>query len=356
MNLDHLDELLDADLLGDLSQEQAAQLQGALKTDPAARSRFVRSIFIETGLHHLARREPASLAPRPERTPAAGACRRRTPGGIVRLRRLALAAVVLVAIGAVAVFHFARQDSRTFARVASGNVLVDGQSRDRIPEGSTLSVPGPAPAVIHLSDGTHATLDPATQLTLRGRVDSTRQVLHLTAGGGQFQVPNGGGQFRIDTPAGSVTVLGTEFTAMLRSPRSLFLSVAAGTVRFDGEGKTVTLSTGQSRTFGPEPDTNRPDSALAAEEKGKPRVMDGWLHSVDLKAGSFVLRGKNESQTTFRIGVKTGERRDDCLLLLDGKLANLETAFKPGRKAAVTYVKVGDDLGASKLEVTSAAK
>ena len=97
-------------------------------------------------------------------------------------------------------------------------------------------------------------------------------------------------------------------------------------------------------------------SALAAEEKGKPRVMDGWLHSVDLKAGSFVLRGKNESQTTFRIGVKTGEKRDDCLLLLDGKMANLETAFKPGRKATVTYVKVGDDLGASKLEVTSAAK
>ena len=260
MNLDHFDELLDAYLLGDLSPEQAAQLQEALQTDPAAHSRFVQSIFIETGLHHLARREPASLAPRPQRTPAADAHRHRTPGSIVRLRRLALAAVVLVAIGAIAVFYFARQDSRTLARVASGNVLVDGQSRDRIPEGAALSVPGPAPAVIHLSDGSLATLDPATQLTLRGRVDSTRQVLHLTAGGGQFQVPYGGGQFRIDTPAGSVTVLGTEFTAVLRSPRSLFLSVAAGTVRFDGEGKTFTLSTGQSRTFGPEPDTSRPDT------------------------------------------------------------------------------------------------
>ncbi len=261
MNLDHFDELLDAYLLGELSQEQAAQLQEALQTDPAARSRFVQSIFIETGLHHLARSEPASLAPRPQRTPAAGARRHMTPGGIVRLRRLAVAAVVLVAIGAIAVFYFARQDSSTLARVASGNVLVDGQSRDRIPEGSTLSVTGPAPAVIHLSDGSLATLDPATQLTLRGRVDSTRQVLHLTAGGGQFQVPYGGGQFRIDTPAGSVTVLGTEFTAVLRSPRSLFLSVAAGTVRFDGEGKTFTLSTGQSRTFGPEPDTAAPQRA-----------------------------------------------------------------------------------------------
>ena len=97
-------------------------------------------------------------------------------------------------------------------------------------------------------------------------------------------------------------------------------------------------------------------NALGAEEKGKAQVMDGWLDSVDLKAGTFVLHGKRESQTTFRIGVKTGERRADCLLLLDGKMANPETAFKPGRKATVTYVKVGDDLGASKIEVTSAAK
>ena len=97
-------------------------------------------------------------------------------------------------------------------------------------------------------------------------------------------------------------------------------------------------------------------NALAAEEKGKAQVMDGWLHSVDLKAGTFVLRGKRESQTTFRIGVKTGERRADCLLLLDGKMANPETAIKPGRKATVTYVKVGDDLGAAKLEVMSASE
>ena len=96
-------------------------------------------------------------------------------------------------------------------------------------------------------------------------------------------------------------------------------------------------------------------NALAGEGKVNPLVMDGLIHSVDLKAGSFVLRGKKESQTTFRVGVKTGERRTDCLLLLDGKMANPETAIKPGRKATVTYVKVGDDLGASKLEITSAA-
>ena len=90
--------------------------------------------------------------------------------------------------------------------------------------------------------------------------------------------------------------------------------------------------------------------------KVKSQVMEGYIHSADLKAGTFVIGGRNESQTTFRVGVKTGEKRADCLLLLDGKMAKPETAIKPGRKATVTYVKVGDDLGASKLEITSEAK
>ena len=149
---------------------------------------------------------------------------------------------------------------------------------------------------------------------------------------------------------GGIVGMATAMALLRRAPRTLFLSVAAGTVRVDGGGKTLTLNAGNSRTFGAEPD--RPPPGVAADAQ----VMDGYLHSVDLKAGSFVLGGKNESQTTFRFGVKTGERRADCLLLLDGKTANPATALKPGRKATVTYVKVGDDLGASKLEVMSAAK
>jgi len=350
MNLDHFDELLDAYLLGELSAEQSAQLQEALQTDSAARRRFVQSIFIEAHLHRLARSETASLAPQQELPPEASLRRRMSPRGIVRLRRAAMAAVVLVAAGAIAIFYFAGQGSSPLARVASGNVLVDGQPGDRIAAGSTLSVPGPAPAVIDLSDGSRATLDPATQLTLRGRVDSTRQVLHLTAGGGQFQVPHGGGQFRIDTPAGSVTVLGTQFTAVLRSPRRLFLSVAAGTVQFDGDGKTVTLSTGQSRTFGPEPDASRPPPRAAAD----PQIKTGWIRSVDLKAGSFVLSGKNESRTTFRVALAPEGNREAARLLLDGKKATFEAAIRPRRKASVTYVRLSeDDLWVWKVEVDS---
>lgn len=350
MSLDCLDELLDAYLLGNLSPEQAAQLQEALQTDPTARSRFVQSIFIETGLHHLARSEAGSLAPRQQPAPEDRTGRHRTPGGSLRLRRLALAAVVLVAIGSVAVFHFSRQDSGTSARVVSGKVLVDGQSRDRIPEGSTLSVTGPAPAVIRLSDGSVATLGPATQLTLRGRVDGLQQVLYLAAGGGQFQVPYGGGQFRIDTPVGSVTVLGTQFTAVLRSPQALFLSVVTGTVRFDGKGSTFTLSSGQSRTFGPEPDMTRPVPGVDAE----PLVMQGYIREVDLKAGTFVLGGRNETNTVFRFGVKRGER--EAAFYLDGKRARGQNGFPEKSKASASYTKVGDVLWALKVEVTSPGK
>jgi ferric-dicitrate binding protein FerR (iron transport regulator) len=374
MNLDQLDELLDAYLLGDLSPEQAVQLQKALKTDSTARSRFVRTIFIETGLHHLARSEPALLSPRQQRTPGAGARGQWPLGGFPRLRHLALAAVVLVAISALAVLYLARQDSGAFARVASGNVLVDGQSRDRIPEGSTLSVTGPGPAVVHLPDGSLATLDPGTRLTLRGRVDSFRQVLDLTAGGGQFQVPYGGGQFRIDTPVGSVTVLGTQFVAVLRSPLSLFLSVVAGTVRFDRDGSAFILNSGQSRTFGPEPEASLPPApdpkeAPAAqvgretvspqpkEAKPKPQVLDGWIQSVNLEAKTFVLGSKNETRTTFRVAVKNEGNREAAQLLLDGKRVSFEEAIQKKRKASVTFVKVSEtDLWVWKVEVTSAAK
>ena len=98
-------------------------------------------------------------------------------------------------------------------------------------------------------------------------------------------------------------------------------------------------------------------SAPAGEGKLKPQVVDGWIHSVDLKAKTFVLGGKNESQTTFRVAVEIEGKREAAHLLLDGKKATFEAAIQPKRKASVTYVKASkDDLWVWKVEVTSAAK
>jgi hypothetical protein len=85
--------------------------------------------------------------------------------------------------------------------------------------------------------------------------------------------------------------------------------------------------------------------------------MDGWIHSVDLKAGSFVLGGKNEGQTTFRVAVKVEGNREPPQLLLDGKKADFQAAIQPGRKASVTFVTVAEhDLWVWRVEVTSATQ
>lgn len=97
-------------------------------------------------------------------------------------------------------------------------------------------------------------------------------------------------------------------------------------------------------------------SHAAADEKAKPEVMEGWIHSVDLKTNSFVLGGKNESQTTFKVIVKAEGKKEAAHLLLDGKRTSFESAIQSKRKASVTYVKDGDDLWVWKVEVTSTPK
>ncbi len=94
-----------------------------------------------------------------------------------------------------------------------------------------------------------------------------------------------------------------------------------------------------------------------AEEKVKPEVTEGFIHSVDAGANSFVLGGKNESQTTFKVLVKAEGKKEPAHILLDGKKTSFADAIQPKRKASVTYVKVAkDDLWVWKVEVTSATK
>ncbi|MFT4640521.1 MAG: hypothetical protein ACI8T1_003850 [Verrucomicrobiales bacterium] len=126
---------------------------------------------------------------------------------------------------------------------------------------------------------------------------------------------------------------------------ALAVAVTVGNVELNIGGKRVSLSAGQT--------------AYAAEPEGavKSLVTTGYIHDPksskdDLQRGSFLLGGKNESQTVFRTGVNTGER--EATILLDGKKATFQDAIKPGCKATVTYVKVGNDLWVSKVEVTSA--
>lgn len=95
----------------------------------------------------------------------------------------------------------------------------------------------------------------------------------------------------------------------------------------------------------------------AEEEKAKPEVAEGFIHSVNSGTTSFVLGGRNESQTTFKVAVKAEGKKEPAHILLDGKRTSFETAIQPKRKASVTYVRVAkDDLWVWKVEVTSAVK
>ncbi|HVL07853.1 MAG TPA: hypothetical protein VM512_01645 [Burkholderiaceae bacterium] len=95
----------------------------------------------------------------------------------------------------------------------------------------------------------------------------------------------------------------------------------------------------------------------AEDAKATPEVAEGFIHTVDAGTTSFVLGGKNESQTTFKVMVKPDGKKEAAHILLDGKRTSFETAIQPKRKASVTYVKVAkDDLWVWKVDVTSAAK
>ncbi|MEZ0268164.1 MAG: anti-sigma factor, partial [Phycisphaerae bacterium] len=169
MNADLFDEWLDAYLLDELSGEQAAQFRAALATDPAARERFVRRVYVEAHLHRLAGSEVAPPAP----LPAAG--RRWVLGRLARSRWVAVAAVLVIAIGGVIAFQMSRRNDGD-ARLTSGSVQTGGRAGDRIRDGETVRVTGPVPAVINLADGSTVTLDPDAQCVFRKGVRGARQV------------------------------------------------------------------------------------------------------------------------------------------------------------------------------------
>lgn len=98
-------------------------------------------------------------------------------------------------------------------------------------------------------------------------------------------------------------------------------------------------------------------TSAAMAEDFKSLVAEGSIQSVDTKAKTFVLGGKNETKITFRVATQSEGMREAAKVLLDGKNASFETAIQAGRKASVTYVKVADtDLWVWSVAVTSAAK
>jgi len=243
--------LLDRYQGGEATPAEVAELVQLLRTEAALRTVFVEHHLLQAQLYKAgaAGAKDAQVAPR-----------RRS-----RAVRWLVAALLLIAVGLGLVSFIARPGNE----VVAGQVLVDGIPTSRIPDGAEFMVSGSSSAVIQLADGSQATFDPASQAIIRGRSDEIRQGVELTQGGGKFQVAHAGGsRFRVQTPVGSVTALGTEFTVQLeakqkktgrREKLALAVAVTEGSVQVDVAGKSFVLQVGDNRRFEDDGDQNNVD-------------------------------------------------------------------------------------------------
>jgi ferric-dicitrate binding protein FerR (iron transport regulator) len=99
--------------------------------------------------------------------------------------------------------------------VLEGEVLVDGQAVEHLDDGAALMVAGPAPALLRLSDGSRARLEPASEAVLHGASEGIARRFELIEGEGQFTVRKAAEPFLVDTPAGSVRTEESVFTIKL---------------------------------------------------------------------------------------------------------------------------------------------
>lgn len=247
MNASRFQELLQRYQNGEAVAAEILELEACLRGDADYRRLFVESCFLEVQLHKV-----FGIAPGAEtRDPLA-----------IRFRRVAgrlSAAAVFLAVGAM-LFQVLGRGEFADPEIVSGQARIAGLPAARVPSGASFDVVGDMPLVIRLGDGSEAEFRPTSQAVLHGRRDGRRQVVELVRGFGRFKVAPGEGQFRVDTPAGAVTALGTEFWVALRGRAAnppatqrravLVVAVQTGTVRVDAGAKSKTLSAGQRLTVG----------------------------------------------------------------------------------------------------------
>lgn len=155
-----------------------------------------------------------------------------------------------------------RQSGPPAHELIAGAIAVNGVQTAHIPQGVGVEVTSSTHAIIRLVDGSLAELAPASRAVFQGPVGSFRQVIALDKGTGRFQVEKGGREFRVETPVGSITALGTEFTVEVRQPeqadvpdtdaamnRGLVVAVLAGQVEVSYGDQTYPLALGDDRIY-----------------------------------------------------------------------------------------------------------
>ena len=222
------------------------------------------------------------------------------------LRWAVAASVVLaMATGIYVLTHF--QQTPAASTIVSGQVRIDTTRVPSIPVEAPFEVAEEDAAVVRLPDGSHVEFDPGSRAILRQPGGGVRQVVQLVQGGGSFAVARGQTQFQVDTPVGTVAVVGTEFSVTL-SPADfddeaaalqMHVAVRSGTVAVHSAGKSYLLGAGEERDF-PEPAQKAPDTPIAQEKRG-PQEIEATLSKVDANGNAIVV-------TTTEKGKKAEER------------------------------------------------
>src|SRR5262249_3571108 len=119
-----------------------------------------------------------------------------------RTVHLAVAACVLFAVLGPLLWWLARHEDE---RPPRQGVEVSGT----LEQGDGVARVISAEAVLRLPDGSRVSLDRGSELVMP-TADSGR-IVELYAGAARFAVAEAGEDFRVETPAGRVTALGTEF-------------------------------------------------------------------------------------------------------------------------------------------------
>jgi len=225
-----------------------------------------------------------------------------------RLRMIAVviaasAAVAVLAIGTAALWqhprsavlslfpHFASRQSLV-AVVAAQHSVTDEKGRllkqgDRLPGGATVRTGARGRVTLFTRHGSEFTLNANTELAL------SRTIAVTTVRKGEVYCRNRQGEIkRIETPAGSVQLLGTVVDVKVKDSRTTVVTVIKGKVRLENARGQVVVGAGQRSTLlaSAPPQSPHPVNALAAVAwyDGRDRIF-----SNSGEIAYVILRGRS---------------------------------------------------------------
>lgn len=328
----------------ELTEEQRTALNERLRRFPRLRKRFAEMAFEQASLRDaLAVSEaiPILIVPKAAEEPVAAPLLKPLPPAETKAAPRWIMPVAAAAIVLVSILVWSLSGPGAPYEVVSGDVKV---------EGAKVEVSAAAPALFRMKDGSEARLAPSTSAVFHGRKDDARQVVEIARGGGTFKVAKAPDSFRVDTPAGRVLVLGTEFTVDLRKqkkgPPALAVSVVSGKVRVDFGGKGRDLGPGESRVFGEVVEKKDPPAEVKKDppaevrkpptDKKEPRpAFNGSVR------GKVV--GKGDAHLLLAVETVVSSRKDSSPEIAEGL---------PGRTLKVLAMRRKDaDLAFDKMQV-----